>query len=56
MDQVYLMGSEDVLHASHQMKEAAGEMTRASNQMWEAMVMFRELVEQLEYLQAKKDE
>ncbi len=55
MDSIYLMGSEDVQQAGHNMQAAAAEMTRASNQIWEAMERFREDVNRLEIIATKEE-
>ncbi len=55
MDSMYLMGSEDVQQAGHNMKAAAAEMTRAANQIWEAMERFREDVNRLEVIATKEE-
>ena len=45
---IYLMGSEDVEKAGYVMRDAAAEMTRAANQIWESMQRFEEAVNRLE--------
>ncbi len=56
MEYMYLTGSEDVQSAGFVIRDAAAEMTRAANQMWEAATKFERDVDRLEHLQATKEE
>ncbi len=49
-DHIILIGAEDVQQAGNRMKEAAAEMTRAANLIWEAQVQFHQDVDRLEYM------
>ncbi len=56
MEYVYLSGSEGVEKAGYVMRDAAAEMIRAANQIWEAMDRFREDVNRLEAIATAKEE
>ena len=53
MEFIYLTGSEDVEKAGYTIRDAAAEMNRAANQIWEAMQQFERNVDRLEVINTK---